>query len=71
MKFFNALATLALAGVIALAATVLPTTSQQTAPAAVNGCIYISGGTTLTNLQTIPFQCDINGHLKVNTSATP
>lgn len=59
------------AGVIALALTVLPTISQQTTPTSLPGCIYISAGTTLTNLQTIPLQCDINGHLKVNTAAAP
>ena len=37
--------------------------AQQTAPNAVNGCVYNSGGVTLTNGQTSPFQCDVNGKL--------
>lgn len=68
---WKCIAASALAGVIALALTVLPATTQQSTPAAVNGCIFISGGVTLSNLQTTPFICDINGHLKVNTSASP
>jgi hypothetical protein len=62
------LAASAFAGVVALALTSLPTSSQQTGPAAVNGCIYISGGVTLTNLQSTVFLCDINGRLKVTTT---
>ena len=54
--------------VVALGFTVLPIKSQQTGPAAVNGCIYISGGVTLTNLQSTVFLCDINGRLKVTTT---
>lgn len=65
---FKVLAASAFAGVIALAATVLPVVSQQTSPAAVNGCIFISGGITLTNLQSTVFLCDVNGRLKVTTT---
>jgi len=52
----------------AWAFSMMPTRSQQTGPAAVNGCIYISGGVTLTNLQSTVFLCDVNGRLKVTTT---
>lgn len=42
--------------------------TQQKGPAAVNGCIYIAAGITLTNLQSTVFLCDINGRLKVTTT---
>lgn len=51
----------------AMTYAVPPLGAQQSAPAQVNGCIYISGGVTLANLQTVPFQCDINGRLLVRT----
>ena len=38
-----------------------PATAQT--PAAVNGCVYISGGITLSNGQRTAFQCDVNGKL--------
>lgn len=62
------LAASAFAGVVALAVTVLPVSSQQTGPAAVNGCIFISGGITLSNLQSTVFTCDVNGRLRVTTT---
>ena len=65
---WKALAASAFAGMIALAATVIPVISQQTAPAAINGCVYISGGVTLTNQQSTVFLCDLNGRLKVTTT---
>lgn len=40
----------------------------QTAPSTVTGCQYIAAGVTLTNLQTSPLLCDINGRLKVTTT---
>lgn len=58
----------ALAGVIAMAATIMPVVSQQTGPAQINGCVYLSAGITLTNLQSSTFLCDINGRLKVTTT---
>lgn len=50
---------------------IVAVTAQQTSPNSLPGCIYIAAGMTLTNLQQAVLQCDINGHLKVNTSATP
>ena len=38
-----------------------PATAQT--PAAVTGCVYISGGITLSNGQRTAFQCDVNGKL--------
>ena len=43
-------------------------TAQQRSPNAINGCQYISAGITLTNLQTFPFTCDVNGRLRVTTT---
>ena len=48
---------------------VVPLVAQQSTPNSINGCIFISGGITLTNLQSTPFMCVQNGHLKVNTTA--
>lgn len=40
----------------------------QTAPGLVTGCQYLASAITLTNLQTSPLLCDINGRLKVTTT---
>ena len=40
----------------------------QPAPAAINGCVYLSSPPTLTNGQTSPFQCDVNGKLLTSSS---
>lgn len=40
----------------------------QPAPSQIPGCVYLSSPPTLTNLQTSPFLCDINGRLKVTTT---
>ena len=45
-----------------------PATAQT--PAAVNGCVYISGGITLSNGQRTAFQCDVNGKLLTTGGAT-
>ena len=49
----------------------IASTAQQTSPNSLPGCIYVAAGITLSNLQTTLLRCDINGHLKVNTSTTP
>ena len=50
---------------------IVAVTAQQTTPNSLPGCIYIAAGVTLSDLQQTTLRCDINGHLKVNTSATP
>lgn len=40
--------------------------AQPTAPAAVNGCIYLSGTVTLSDKQSNVFICDVNGRLLVH-----
>ena len=52
---------IALTGIVAA-------TAQQTQPSTVTGCQFIAAGITLTNLQTGPLLCDINGRLKVTTT---
>ncbi len=52
---------LAFAGIVGAVA-------QKTTPDAITGCQYIAAGVTLTNLQSYPFLCDINGRLKVTTT---
>jgi hypothetical protein len=42
--------------------------AQQTAPAAVNGCIYYATPPTLTDGQSFVFTCDSSGKLRATTS---
>ena len=50
---------------------IVAATAQQTIPSSLPGCVFIAAGITLTNLQSTTLMCDINGHLKVNTTAGP
>ena len=47
----------------ALLMLLLGAPAEAQTPAAVNGCVYISGGITLSNGQRTAFQCDVNGKL--------
>jgi hypothetical protein len=49
-------------------AGIVSVTAQQRSPNAINGCQYIAAGITLSDLQTLPFRCDINGRLMVTTT---
>ena len=47
----------------ALLMLLLGAPAEAQTPAAVNGCVYTSGGITLSNGQRTAFQCDVNGKL--------
>lgn len=42
--------------------------AQQTSPNVLPGCIYNATPPTLSDKQSAPLQCDVNGKLKVTTS---
>ena len=42
--------------------------AQQTAPANINGCIYLATPPTLTDKQAYSFTCDSTGKLRVTTT---
>lgn len=43
----------------------------QPAPSEIPGCVYNSTPPTLANFQTAPFQCDVNGRLKLSITGLP
>lgn len=47
---------------------VVPLIAQTQSPAAINGCIVLTGAVTMSNLQNSSFICDAQGRLKVTTT---